>query len=545
MNAPQIPLFSEPLANPATQDQAEFQESAGRNFLETKTVFSGANVALAWQAGQTAQVAGHAASAGAAAGNAAISAAAAASNSTAPNWVSGTTYALNEVRRSLLNGLPYRRVVAGAGTTDPANDPTNWEVWFLSIASGLPPTRPVVLVDARARYLHPALTYTRPGATRSYFDADGAMQIAPANEPMFTHNPATREPQGLPLWKPYTNHLLHSEAFDNAAWFRPGVGTTFESGVLTEAGVGAGLRQPVTLAVGTNTVYFDLRRVNCDWVQIMLSGHTDPTLTNRAHAWFNLQTGQAGQTGAAGAGVTPVRSRIRNLGGGVYRCILIATADVSDCSAWLRSASADGSNSRADVGSGPGIGSAIAVIRSQVNNHPDDAPYVPTTTASVTTGGDSLQLTGPAFLALWQNGGTVVVEWDNTDSAGGNAQVFSVNNSSGAVTENRIGLLVEFANNRYVARCTAGAAIQASYVFGSGSVAQDVVRTAAVSVGPNYFAAASNSDGLGATASAVTMPVVDRLQIGFQAAADRLNGRIRYMAYYPNPANPAQTRALV
>lgn len=41
-------------------------------------------------------------------------------------WVSGTTYAKNVAVISQVNFQTYRRRVAGAGTTDPANDATNW-----------------------------------------------------------------------------------------------------------------------------------------------------------------------------------------------------------------------------------------------------------------------------------------------------------------------------------------------------------------------------------------------------------------------------------
>lgn len=43
-------------------------------------------------------------------------------------WVSGTTYAKNTAVISQINFQTYRRRVAGAGTTDPANDPTNWAI---------------------------------------------------------------------------------------------------------------------------------------------------------------------------------------------------------------------------------------------------------------------------------------------------------------------------------------------------------------------------------------------------------------------------------
>jgi len=41
-------------------------------------------------------------------------------------WVSGTTYVVGDKRYSPANGLLYRRIVAGAGTTDPSADSTNW-----------------------------------------------------------------------------------------------------------------------------------------------------------------------------------------------------------------------------------------------------------------------------------------------------------------------------------------------------------------------------------------------------------------------------------
>ena len=51
---------------------------------------------------------------------------AAATSAGAVAWVSGTTYALGAVVWSPANRRIYRRIVAGAGTTDPSADGTNW-----------------------------------------------------------------------------------------------------------------------------------------------------------------------------------------------------------------------------------------------------------------------------------------------------------------------------------------------------------------------------------------------------------------------------------
>ncbi|HLP97498.1 MAG TPA: hypothetical protein VK149_03535 [Sideroxyarcus sp.] len=43
-------------------------------------------------------------------------------------WVSGTTYALDKLVISPITGRTYKRIIAGAGTTDPSADGTNWQL---------------------------------------------------------------------------------------------------------------------------------------------------------------------------------------------------------------------------------------------------------------------------------------------------------------------------------------------------------------------------------------------------------------------------------
>ena len=46
----------------------------------------------------------------------------------ATKWISGTTYAIGAAVWSPATSLAYRRLTAGAGTTDPSADATNWRV---------------------------------------------------------------------------------------------------------------------------------------------------------------------------------------------------------------------------------------------------------------------------------------------------------------------------------------------------------------------------------------------------------------------------------
>jgi|NOAtaT_7_FD_contig_41_6981668_length_2505_multi_4_in_0_out_0_2 hypothetical protein len=64
------------------------------------------------------------------------SANAAAGSAGATLWVSGTTYALGAVVWSPANGQIYRRIVGGAGTTDPSADTTNWTNVMAFVFSG-------------------------------------------------------------------------------------------------------------------------------------------------------------------------------------------------------------------------------------------------------------------------------------------------------------------------------------------------------------------------------------------------------------------------
>lgn len=61
---------------------------------------------------------------------AAASASASAASASAPIWVSGTTYAIGNVAWSPINAQSYRRITAGAGTTDPSIDGTNWTLIY-------------------------------------------------------------------------------------------------------------------------------------------------------------------------------------------------------------------------------------------------------------------------------------------------------------------------------------------------------------------------------------------------------------------------------
>ncbi len=86
-------------------------------------------------------------------------------------WVSNTTYAINDNRVSTLDWQVYKRKTVGAGTTDPKNDPTNWErVLFGPGIGGTTLTGSVTLVNTSPGAMtvtpvSPGLYATLPNST--------------------------------------------------------------------------------------------------------------------------------------------------------------------------------------------------------------------------------------------------------------------------------------------------------------------------------------------------------------------------------------------
>jgi len=153
---------------PAAPDAATQTPSA---YAVTATAFAEALPALVTEqntlSGQintvSGEVAANAVTAAADAVTAAAAATAAENFSGAVEWVSGTTYALGSVVWSPIDFKPYRRIIAGAGITDPSADATNWFSLSPSGAGGATETSSAIditLTSASDRVQAVAMTTT-------------------------------------------------------------------------------------------------------------------------------------------------------------------------------------------------------------------------------------------------------------------------------------------------------------------------------------------------------------------------------------------------
>lgn len=93
---------------------------------------------------------------------------AAASNS-APKWVSGTTYTAGQIAWSPANGRIYKRLITGAGTTDPSLDTTNWVLLSVVVeqtdVGTLPNQVPLNQYLGRMSLQNPEAVVIRPSAS--------------------------------------------------------------------------------------------------------------------------------------------------------------------------------------------------------------------------------------------------------------------------------------------------------------------------------------------------------------------------------------------
>ena len=113
---------------PSTSDPATFDTRADAFMAALPTHTTETNAASANVYANAVDAASSASASASSAGAAANSAATAVSAAGATLWVSGTTYAIGDVRYSPANQKIYRRKTAGAGTTDPSADSTNWGI---------------------------------------------------------------------------------------------------------------------------------------------------------------------------------------------------------------------------------------------------------------------------------------------------------------------------------------------------------------------------------------------------------------------------------
>lgn len=236
----------------------------------------------------------------------------AAANAGAQLWVSGTTYSVGVLVYSPLNARTYRRKIAGAGTTDPSLDSTNWTPVINEVQTGYPNSKPTLNLDfANSKVLDSRITFAR-NSTANYYD-------------------------GKTYFKAEENILTYSEDFSNAIWTKNATTVTSNSTIdpfglttadtLVETATTAAhyiIQEPVSVVSGNSYTFSIYVKYNTKaFVQL---GFSTSGFASNSYANFNIQTGVLG---TVGAGTT---ANIVSAGNGWYRCSITCVSNATNSS---------------------------------------------------------------------------------------------------------------------------------------------------------------------------------------------------------------------
>lgn len=177
------------------------------------------------------------------------------------------------------------------------------------------------------------LTFSR-SCPAFYVGQDGVMHQAAANTPRFDYDPITLSPRGLLVEEQRTNLLLSSQAFDSSNWVRSNVSVVANAAIAPDGtmtadkvvgAAGASARYiGSSIATGTNITYAGsvyAKDAGLGFFQLNFSNFANDSRGVK----FDLQSGTVRSVDANGPDFTAIGGSITAVGGGWYRCTIVAT----------------------------------------------------------------------------------------------------------------------------------------------------------------------------------------------------------------------------
>jgi hypothetical protein len=356
----------------------------------------------------------------------------------------------------------------------------------------------------------------------------------------FDYDPVTLAPRGILIEEQRVNLFTYSEQFDNAAWTKITVTATANTTTSPDGTVDADslvasggsaqhfINQSLSFTSGTTyTLSVFAKKNTLNGVQLTFGSGAFGTLP---YANFDLN---AGTSFASNCTAT-----LTNFGNGWYRCTMTATANGTTTAGAVIGLARDTTEARLATFSSDGNG--IYIYGAQLEAGAFATSYIPTVASTVTRTTDIAVVTAANF-SSWYNQpqGTFVVEATQPAATGVNSRSLSAND--GTVNESVQVSFLSTGTNGYGEVRDGGVAIVS---ITNGSFAVGSVAKMAFAVAANN-AALSVNGASPTTDTSLTMPAVDRLNIGTHAgAASPLNGHVRSIRYYPARLNNAQLQTL-
>ena len=485
-----------------------------------------------------------------------LQAAAAASSAIAAGavaWVSGTTYAIGNARFSPANGQTYRRLTAGAGTTDPSADATNWIVIngltseaIPLPANNLPTARPSLNLNfASSQTVDPRITFTR-ASTATRTNSKGLIETVASGAPRIDYDAVTGVCKGLLIEESRVNLLTYSEQLDNAAWVKNQVTLTANSVTAPDGTITADkmIENAVNQAfyvtgsvtsMTTSTIYTGSVYAKAAERSVLQLTYQGATHGSTYYANFNLSSGVVGSSGGSG-----VSSTITSVGGGWYRCSISAPATLTASGGLVVGVVPSTASVRLDTYTGDGT-SGLFIWGAQLEVGAFATSYIPTVASQVTRAADVASMTGTNFSSWYrQDEGSFVASGDRIALGGNYPHLFGV--TDGDANE-QISIAHDTAAGykRYL-HVSNGGVTQVN--LGSAeTIVANTIYTAALAYKANDFGFSRGGEAAQTDVSG-TVPVVNQLLLGWRHSPIYLNGHIARLAYYPERVTNAELQAL-
>lgn len=399
---------------------------------------------------------------------------------------------------------------------------------------------PIVLLDARARYVHPAFQMSR-ASTKTGFDAAGRMVTVPPNAIGWDHYPATGQARGYLAERQATNLLLHSNDLSQSAWSKFVVTVTpaatagpdgADMGKLVEAAAsGAHVVSQDGVVADGSPVTVSCIAAAAERSEIMLWLRNPLDNSNWSRCVFDLASGTKGMLEQNGM-ATAIASGMVDLGGGFYRCCVsgLLSSGVTGARIAISLRSNGQNNYEGDGTSGAYIGYA------QMEQGGSPTSYIETGASTATRARDNLALPNMSGLPWWNSyRGTLLV----------GAEINPDLIEAGAV-------FISIGSNIFeIRRFTGGA--RHIQVAGSNTNWVDIVRENNLR---RYMTLAMAWEGLSAIGAGLgglsndatlTTPVAASDGIGIGArvnGSNALGGHIRRAVYYPARVSNADLQSL-
>ena len=401
----------------------------------------------------------------------------------------------------------------------------------------------VYIWAAQAEKRDSVTAYT-PTTTQPITRYQPKMLFAPADVPVFDHDPVTGEAKGLAIWESRTNLLLRSQEFDNAVWTKTRSTISANKAIAPDGTLTADkLVESTDVATShlvgrfitglTTTAYtLTVYAKAAERSQIVVVGSSASTYGYI----FDLSTG----AGIGSFGVAPNSFSITSVGNGWYRCSITYTQPNTE--AHFRLYPAVGGNASYD---GDGF-SGIYIWQADLQAGSFASPPIPTTAATVTRAADVAVMTGANFSRWYRaDEGTFVVEANSVAGASARSTIRATDSDASDIVEI---LMVTGTNNgqgRYQVNYAGVAQVDTGNISSPAFVANTFYKNAA-SYKVNDFAI--SRDGAAVVVDTVgSVPLgVDRLEMGGRHLSNSavLNGYIKSLSYYPARLTNAQLQAV-